>query len=78
MGWYRQRLKVIIEFMLDRLWSQTNITSFYIRFNVFFQAQPIVFPANQLFGFIDSKITCQKVIMMPTDQLKTDDFWYIR
>ena len=53
--------------MPDHVLSQTNIAFFHIVFNVFFQAQPIVFPADQLSGFINSKMTYQKVIVMVND-----------
>ena len=49
-----------------RFWRQTNVTSFYIRFNIF--------PINQLLSFIDSKMTYKKIIVMPIEQLGTDNF----
>ena len=43
--------------MPNRHWSQTNVTSFHIEFNVFPQAWQMVFPADQLSGFINLKMT---------------------
>ena len=78
MSRYKKELKVTIGLILDHFWSQTNIASFHIGFDVFPQTWLIVFLADKLFGFINFKITCKEVIMVSTDQLKTDDFWYIR
>ena len=33
---------------------------------------------HQLFGFIDFKMTYKRIIIVSTDQLKTNQFWYIR
>ena len=73
MSWYRQELQVIIELISDRLQSQTNITSLDIDLDAFFQARPIVFPANQLSCFVNTKMPYKKIIMMATYYLGTDD-----
>lgn len=54
--------------------SQADVTAFNIGFNVFLKAWLEIFLANQLSSFINSKITCKKVIMMPIDHLEIDDF----
>ena len=43
--------------MFDRFQSQTNVTAFEIGVNIFFKAWLIVFLANKLIYFIDTKIT---------------------
>lgn len=58
----------------DNFQYQIYIAAFDISFNVSLQAQPIVFPADQLFSFFDSKIIYKKVIMMLVDKLEVDNF----
>lgn len=38
----------------------------------------MVFPPYQLFEFIDFKIIQKKIIMLSIDELKLDNFWYVR
>lgn len=42
--------------------------------DIFFQARPIAFLANELFHFIDSKMASKKVFIMPDDWLGMEDF----
>ena len=60
--------------MFDRFWCQTHVAALYIGFDVFSQTRLIVFPVDQLFGFIDSKMVYKRVIIVPTDKLRADDF----
>ena len=78
MSWYRQGLQVTIELMSDRLWSWTNVTSSNIAFDVFFQAQPLVFPANQLSCLINFEMAYKRIIVVTTYHLRADglrDIW---
>ena len=44
--------------MSDYLWTQAYVTAFNIDLNILFEIWPIVFPANELFCFVDSKMSC--------------------
>ena len=58
MSRYRQGLQVSIGLVSDCLWAQAYVTAFDIGLNVFSEARPIVFPADEVFGFIDTKMSC--------------------
>ena len=77
MCWYRQRLQVIIGLMSDCLQSQTDVTSPDIALDVSFQAQPIVFPADQLSCLVNAEMSCKKIIVVTTYHLRADDLWDI-
>ena len=55
---YRQGLQVSIELISDCIWALAYITVFYISLNVFSEARPRVFPADEVFSFIDTKMSC--------------------
>ena len=38
----------------------------------------IVFPADEFSCFINTKMACQKVVMVPTNELRLNDFGYKR
>ena len=59
MGWYGQGLQVTIGLMFDRFQGQTNVAALDIGLNIFFEARLIVFPTDELSGFIDTKVPCQ-------------------
>ena len=56
MSRYREVLQVSIGLVFDYLWAQTYVTAFDIGLNIFLEAQPIVFPANEVLGFINTKM----------------------
>lgn len=60
--------------MFERFQSQIHVVALNIDIDIFFEAWSILFPADQLFAFINSKMTYKKVIMMPIDKLKADGF----
>ena len=76
MSWYRQRLQVSIGLVSDWLWAQAYVIAFDIGLNVFLEARPIVFPTDEVFGFIDTKMICQRVVVVSTDELHSNDFRY--
>ena len=78
MSWYRQGLQIAIGLVFDCFWTQAYITAFDIGLNIFSEARPIVFPTDEVFGFIDTKMSCQRVIVMSTDDLCLNDFKYKR
>ena len=78
MSWYRQWLQISIGFVSDCFWTQAYVTTFDISLNISWEGQPIVFPANKVFGFIDAKMSYQKVVVVPTDKLCSNDFRYKR
>ena len=75
MSRYRQRLQVSIELVFDCFWAQAYVTAFDIGLNIFLETQPIVFPTNEVFSFIDAKMSCQKVVVVSTNELCLDGFW---
>ena len=74
MGWYKEGLQVTIELMRDRFWGQINIAAFDIGLNIFFKAWPVLFLADELYGFINFEMTCQRIIVMPANKLCSNDF----
>ena len=64
--------------MSNCFWSLKNVISSHIKFDVFPQAQPIVFPANQFSNLINPKMPYKYIIVMLADMLKINNFWYIR
>ena len=74
MSQYRQKLQVSIGFVSNRLWAQVYITAFDIGFNIFSETWLLVFPANKVFGFINTDMFCQKVVVMSIDELCLNDF----
>ena len=77
MSWYRQGLQVILGLMSDCLWSQTNVASLDIAFDVSSQARPIVFSADQLSCFVNAKMPYKRIIVVITYHLKADNLWDI-
>ena len=78
MSWYWQGLQVVIGFVSDCLWTQAYVTAFNIGVNISLEARPIVFPADEVLGFIDAKMSYQRVVVMLTDDLCSNDFRYKR
>ena len=78
MGRYWQGLQVTIGLMSDRFRGQTNVAAFDVGLNILFEARPIIFPADELFGFIDTKMACQRVVVVPVNELGSNDFRYKR
>lgn len=64
--------------MSDYFQYQIYVIALGIGFNISPKAWSIVFFTDQLPSFINSKITYEKIIVMPIDQLGIDDFWHIR
>ena len=62
--------------MSDCFQSQIDIAAFDIGLNIFFEARLIVFPTDELSGFIDTKVLCQWIVVVPTNELYLNDFRY--
>ena len=78
MGRYWQGLQITIGFVSNCFQSQTDVAAFEIGFNIFSKARPIVFPTDELSGFVDTKVPCQWIIVVPTNELCSNDFGYER
>ena len=74
MSWYMQGLKVSIGLVSDCFWAQAYVMAFDIGLNVFLETWPIIFPADEVLGFINTKMFCQKVVMVLTDELYSNGF----
>ena len=59
--------------MFDYLWAQAYVTAFDIGLNSFSEGRLIVFPTDKVLGFIYTKMSCQKIVMVSTDELYSDD-----
>ena len=64
--------------MSDYFWSQTNVISSHIEFNIFCQAWPIVLLANQLSSLVNLKMPHKWIIVVLVDDLEINNFWHIR
>ena len=64
--------------MFDRFYGQTNVAAFDVGFNILSEARPVIFPADELSGFIDTKIACQRVVVVPTTKLYLNNFRHKR
>ena len=78
MSRYKKGLQISIGLISDCLWTQAYITAFNIGLNISSEARPIVFPADKVDDFIDAKMSCQRVIVIPTDELYLNNFRYKR
>ena len=74
MNWYKQGLQVSIGLVSDCFSAPAYVTAFDIGLNVFSEAWLIVFPADEVFNFVDAKMSCQRVVMVSTDELCSNDF----
>ena len=54
------------------------IASFYIGLNVMAKRWPVVFPSYKFKCFLDIKVACQRIIVMPANKLYSDNFWDVR
>ena len=78
MSWHEQQLKIIVGLVPHRFRAQANVVAFYIGFNVFSKAWPIVFLTNQLSCFIDIEMTYQRVVMVSADDFGLNNFRHKR
>ena len=78
MGRYSQGLQVTIGLISDRFRGQTNVAAFDVGFNILPEARPIIFPTNELSGFIYTKVPCQWVVVIPANELCSKNFRHKR
>ena len=78
MSWYQQQLKITVRLVSHYFQPQIDVAASDIALNIFSEAWPIVFPANQLPCFVNTKMTCQKIVVMLADEFGLDDFWHKR
>ena len=74
MNQYRQELQIIIGFMSNYFSTQACITAFDIGLNIFLETQLIVFLANKVIGFINTKMFYKRVVVMPADEFCLKSF----
>ena len=53
--------------------SQKNIITSYVDFNVLTKSRSKVFSVYLPFGFFDSKVSCQYIVMMMTNYFRTNN-----
>ena len=61
--------------MLDCFRGQAYIASLYIVLDVTVERWPVVFSGYELTCFLDTKVACQRIVVMPANKLCPDDFW---
>ena len=61
--------------MSDCFWGQAYIVSFHIVFDIMANHWLIVFLGYELTFFLNIKVACQQIVLMPTYKLYPDDFW---
>ena len=54
---YWQGLQITIGLIFDRFQGQTNVAAFDVALNIFSKAWLIIFPIDELFSFIDAKVS---------------------
>lgn len=62
--------------MLNYFWNYIDIVIFNINLNIFFKIWPIVFLAYKFYSFINTKITCLKIIIVLIDKFNLNNFEY--
>ena len=60
--------------MPDCFRGQAYIASPYIVLDITVEHWPIVFLGYELTCFLDTKVACQRIVVMPTNKLCSDDF----
>ena len=60
--------------MSDYCQGQPYIVSPHIVFDIMAKRWPIVFPGYEFMYFLDTKVACQWIVVMPTNKLYLDDF----
>lgn len=73
MGKYRQGLEISVWLVIYCFWSQIDITAFYIDFNILMKGRPELLFDYQLLGFLDSKMANQGIIMVATNQFRSNN-----
>lgn len=76
MDQYWKSLQITIRLIFYCFSSSTNVEAFDLCLNIFFKAQLPIFLAEKFSGFINTKIICQKIVMMPIDKLGLNNFKY--
>ena len=64
--------------MADCFQGQTYVASPYIVLDVTAERWPVVFLGYELTYFLDTKVACQRIVMMPANKLYSDDFRDVR
>ena len=64
--------------MPDCFRGQAYIASPYIVLDVTAERLPVVFLGYELMCFLDIKVACQRIVVMPTNKLCPDDFRDVR
>ena len=60
--------------MSDCFRGQAYIASLHIVLDVTAERWPVVFSGYELTCFLDTKVACQRIVVMPTNKLSPDDF----
>ena len=63
-----------MELVSDCFRGQAYIVSPYIVLDIITERWPIVFSRYELTCFLDTKVACQWIVVMPTNKLCSDDF----
>ena len=64
--------------MPDCFRGQAYIASPYIVLDVTAERWPVIFLGYELMCFLDTKVACQRIVVMPTNKLCSNDFRDVR
>lgn len=56
--------------------AQTDVVALDMKLNIFSEARLIVFQVNQIFVFINTKIAYMKIVVITTNEFKSNNFGY--
>ena len=59
--------------MLNSLRNLADIAAFNIGFNISTQYRPVAFFGNQLMDFVNPETTCKKIVVILTNQFRSND-----
>ena len=76
MRWYGQELKIIVSYVANCFWGQTNVTAFYVGLDVVAEGWPVVFLGQQFVSLLNAKMAGQKIVVVTANQLRSNSFEY--
>ena len=69
MDWHGERLKITVVLVPHRFQAQTHVTALDIGLDILSEAWSVVFTTDKLSCFIDTKMACQRVVVVLADEL---------
>ena len=76
MDWHEQQLKINVGLVPHCFQAQTHVTAFDLGLNILSEARTVVFTTDKLSCFINTKMACQKVVVVSANELCSNNFRY--